>query len=58
MLLKIMDKCALCGYFIVGICELVQGFWFSGVGWCLAGIGWYAFEEERKFFAQANAIYR
>lgn len=55
---KFIDKFALVGYFIVAICEFVQGSWFSGVGWCLAGVGWYAFEEERKFFDQANAIYR
>lgn len=55
---KFMDKFATVGYFIVAVCEFVQGSWFSGVGWCLAGVGWYAFGEERKFFDQANAIYR
>ena len=55
---KFMDKFSLVGYFIVAICEFAQGSWFSGVGWCLAGVGWYAFGKERKFFDQANAIYR
>lgn len=55
---KFMYNFSLVGYFIVAVCEFVQGSWFSGVGWCLAGIGWYAFEEERRFFDQANAIYR
>jgi hypothetical protein len=55
---KVMDKCALIGYFIVSVCELVQGNWFSGVGWCLAGIGWFAFDTEKGFFDQANEIFR
>lgn len=53
---KILDKCSLFGYFIVGICEFCQGSWFSGVGWTLAGVGWYAFESEKKFFDQAMDI--
>ena len=57
-IMKVMDKCAQFGYFFVGICEFIQGNWFSGVGWSLAGIGWFAFGAEKKFFDQANEIFR
>ena len=56
-IMKVMDKFAQFGYFFVAICEFTQGNWFSGVGWCLAGVGWFAFDTEKKFFDQANAIY-
>lgn len=55
---KIMDKCALFGYFIVAVCEFFQGFWFSGVGWCLAGLGWFAFDKEKDFFDQMSLIWK
>ena len=46
------------GYFIVAVLEFSAGGFISGIGWILAGIGWWAFSKEQKWVETFIRLYR
>lgn len=55
---KIVDKYCLFSFFIVAVCEAVQCYWMSALGWFMAGLGWYAWEGEKQFYDMLADLYR
>lgn len=55
---KIVDKYCLFSFFIVAVCEAVQCYWMSALGWFMAGLGWYAWQEEKQFYDMLADLYR
>ena len=55
---KIVDKYCLFSFFIVAVGEAVQCYWMSSLGWFMAGLGWYAWQEEKHFYDMLADLYR
>ena len=49
--------CAWCP-FIVAVMEFASGNFVSGLGWCLAGVGWITADGERKWVETFIGLYR
>lgn len=46
------------GYFMVAMLEFVDGGFIAGVGWILAGLGWWAFSKEQNYVDTFIRLYR
>ena len=46
------------GYFVVAVLEFADGGFISGIGWCLAGVGWWAFSKEQNYVETFIRLYR
>lgn len=46
---RVYNWIATFGYFFVAILEFTDGNIVSGIGWCFAGLGWWAFWKEQRF---------
>ena len=54
----IYDCLATFGYFVVAVLEFVDGGFISGIGWILAGVGWWAFSKEQNYVETFVGLYR
>ena len=55
---KIYDFLAAFGYFVVAVFEFSDGGFMSGMGWILAGVGWWAFSKEKEYAETFIGLYR
>jgi hypothetical protein len=46
------------GYFVVAVLELSEGRFISGIGWILAGVGWWSFSKEQNYVETFIRLYR
>ena len=46
------------GYFVVAVLEFADGGFISGIGWILAGVGWWFFSKEQNYVETFIRLYR
>ena len=55
---RFLERYDIIAFLIMSVCEFIQRQWISGLGWLMAAFGWYAWNEEKKFYDMLADLYR